>query len=315
MEMLEKFLIPVDALKWDNTLNAVKTAIRVSSGCKVGGEPELIFLHVFYVKPRISISERKRLIDMKKEKVEKEFETIREMCKEEGLEKVRTITKEGNPSKEIVKLAEEEDVDLAVIGSGKLHDRSTAGRLNKFFYGSVTEEVIHEAPCSVLVTRPEMMLRKFLVPVDSIEWDNTLMGVKNAIEFAGGCGGEGLELILMHVLHSPSGVSEDIREERLDLERKRVRDEFDRIKKMCEERGNIEVSTILKGGDPSKRKRIGDEIVETAEEEEVDMIAMGSGKLHDRSAKGRIQKFLYGSVTENVIHAAPCSVLVARPLA
>lgn len=50
-----------------------------------------------------------------------------------------------------------------------------------------------------------------------------------------------------------------------------------------------------------------------AKEEEVDMIIMGSGKLHDRSAGGRIHKFFYGSVTEEVIHAAPCSVFVARP--
>lgn len=312
--MLEKLLIPVDSIKWDNTLNAVKTAIRVSSGCKVDGRPELIFLYVSYVRPRISISERERLIEMRRGEVEKEFETIREMCGEEGLEGVRTISREGNPSKEIVKLANEENVDMVVIGSGKLHDRSAAGRVNKFFYGSVTEEVIHEAPCSILVARPEMRLERFLVPVDSIEWDNTLMGVKNAIEFARGCGDEGLELILMHVLHSPSGVSEDVREERLELERERIDSEFDRIKNMCPKEGDIRVRTILKGGDPSKERGIDEEIVKTAEEEEVDLIAMGSGKLHDRSAKGRIQKFFYGSTTENVIHGAPCSILVARPL-
>jgi len=46
----------------------------------------------------------------------------------------------------------------------------------------------------------------------------------------------------------------------------------------------------------------------------VDIVVMGSGKLHDRSMSGRVQKFVYGSVTEEVLHKAPCSILVSRPL-
>lgn len=152
--MLEKFLVPIDSIEWDNTLNAVKSAIELSRGCSIDGEPELIFVHVIHIKPRIPMSEGDRLTEMKKEEIKEEFEEIRNMCEQEGLRNIRTLQKEGDPKKEIVKLAKEEEVDMIIMGSGKLHDRSAGGRIHKFFYGSVTEEVIHAAPCSVFVARP-----------------------------------------------------------------------------------------------------------------------------------------------------------------
>lgn len=312
--MLNKILVPIDSIEQENTLNAVKAGIRLSRDCSVEQEGEVIFMHVFYVKPRVSISERDRIIEAKDAKIKEEFETIEEICEEEGVENYRTVLRQGDPAKEIVKLALEEEVDLITMGSGRLHDKSTIGGLQKFFYGSVTEEVIHETPCSILATRPDIGLGKILVPVDSIEWDNTAAGVQNAIEFLGGCRIEQPELILMHVLHSVREEVGGFEEDKLELEKRRVMNEFDQIKQVCEEKGVRNVRTIIKKGDPEKKKGIDLEIAETAKEEEVDIIVMGSGKLHDRSAGGRINKFLYGSVTEDVLHEASCSVVVARPL-
>lgn len=313
--MIRKILIPIDSIEWDNTRNAVEGAMKLGVGCNVEGPPELIFLHVFNVRSRISLSERERLVNLKEKKIKEEFEILEEMCQERNLKNVRTITKAGNPSKKIIETAEEEDIDIITMGSGKLHDRSTTGKIHKFFYGSVTEEVIHGAPSSILVTKPQMKLNSILVPIDSIEWDNTLNSVENAIMFAGGCQVEGeSEIILMHVLHSPAETSPDFREEKIELERERIRKEFDKIKEMAKKRGIENIRTIVKEGDPEKKKRIHESIVNTADEQDADIIVMGSGKLHDRSAKGRIEKFVYGSVTENVIHETPCSVLVAQPL-
>ncbi len=313
--MIDKILAPIDSLEWDNTRNAVDGAMKLAMGCEVEGPPELIFLHVFNVRSKISRAERERLVKLKEKKIEEEFELLKEMSEERDLGNIRTITKSGNPSKEIIETAEEEDIDIITIGSGKLHDRSTTGKIHKFFYGSVTEEVIHGAPCSILVAKPETELNRILVPIDSIEWDNTLSGVENAIMVAGGCQVEGeSELVLMHVLHSSAGSLPDLREEKTELEKKRIQNEFDKVEKMAKERGIENVRTVVKEGDSEKEKKIHEEIATTADELDVDLIAMGSGKLHDRSAKGRIQKFVYGSVTENVIHETPCSVLVARPL-
>ncbi len=61
--------------------------------------------------------------------------------------KAESLVKEGIPSEDISKTAEEKQVDVIVMG--------TAGRsgLDKFLLGSVTEKVIRIAPCPVLVIR------------------------------------------------------------------------------------------------------------------------------------------------------------------
>lgn len=53
----------------------------------------------------------------------------------------------GDPARTIIELAEEEDVDLIVVGTG---DRSWLSRL---LTPSVSDTVVHDAPCSVLVVR------------------------------------------------------------------------------------------------------------------------------------------------------------------
>lgn len=61
----------------------------------------------------------------------------------------------------------------------------------------------------------------------------------------------------------------------------------------------INFRKLLLEGDPA------DKIVETAEKEEVDLIVLGTGK-------NRIDKRLLGSVSEKVVHSAPCTVLLVR---
>lgn len=58
----------------------------------------------------------------------------------------KKIMREGNPADEIVKAAEEEDVDLIVLGTGK-------NIVDKRLLGSVSEKVVHSAPCTILLVR------------------------------------------------------------------------------------------------------------------------------------------------------------------
>lgn len=53
---------------------------------------------------------------------------------------------EGDPAEEIVKTAEKEKVDLIILGTGK-------NMIDKRLLGSVSEKVIHSAPCTVLLVR------------------------------------------------------------------------------------------------------------------------------------------------------------------
>jgi nucleotide-binding universal stress UspA family protein len=54
---------------------------------------------------------------------------------------------EGEPGKTLVRVAQERNMDLVVIGARRL------SRLRRFFLGSVSHTVVHKAPCAVLVVR------------------------------------------------------------------------------------------------------------------------------------------------------------------
>jgi nucleotide-binding universal stress UspA family protein len=64
----------------------------------------------------------------------------------EGL-RISSIVWQGEPGEAIVEAAASEQVDLVVVGS---HGRGSVGRL---LLGSVSEHVVREAPCPVLVVR------------------------------------------------------------------------------------------------------------------------------------------------------------------
>jgi universal stress protein A len=62
---------------------------------------------------------------------------------------VQTIVLEGKVSDALLKCARDENVDLIVM--------STHGRtgLSRLLMGSVAEQVVHGAPCPVLLIRPQ----------------------------------------------------------------------------------------------------------------------------------------------------------------
>jgi len=85
-------------------------------------------------------------------KLQKEGEAclhnLHQYAEKEGVD-LKEIVKEGLPHRVIVELAQEEGVDLIVIGkAGQRGPR-------RILIGSVTERVLEAAKCPVLVVRPE----------------------------------------------------------------------------------------------------------------------------------------------------------------
>lgn len=64
------------------------------------------------------------------------------------MEKIAVYVVAGHPAERIVSLADSIDADVIVMGT---HGRTG---LRRFVLGSVAEEVVRRAPCSVLVIRP-----------------------------------------------------------------------------------------------------------------------------------------------------------------
>jgi len=65
---------------------------------------------------------------------------------EKGLTAVKTVIKKGHPAEEILNAAEEEGVDIIMIGS-------RGSRTSHLFMGSVSREVVNNAKLPVLVVK------------------------------------------------------------------------------------------------------------------------------------------------------------------
>jgi nucleotide-binding universal stress UspA family protein len=60
--------------------------------------------------------------------------------------KFQTMLVEGDPASEIVKIAEKKNIDVIIMGTGK-------SKIDKHLLGSVSEKVVHSAPCTILLVR------------------------------------------------------------------------------------------------------------------------------------------------------------------
>lgn len=140
--MYEKVLVATMGEYMDQIM---EHTINVVSGKKI----EIIGIYV--VETSVPFLTPKKVKEMMiKELTERGTEILNSMeqqfleaCK--GID-FKKILVEGDSAEEIVKAAEEENVDLIVLGTGK-------SKIDKRLLGSVSEKVVHSAPCSILLVR------------------------------------------------------------------------------------------------------------------------------------------------------------------
>lgn len=146
-------------------------------------------------------------------------------------------------------------------------------------------------------------IEKILMPTDFSSSSENAMGY--AVSFAKEYNAE---LIVLHVIHEPHRLRRitmsTLPEEEID---KIIVDEIGIVKKAMKQFvkdfvEELNVETLIKSGIPVI------EIVESAEEEKVDLIVMGThGQTGTRHA-------LIGSVAERVVRNAHCPVFTVKPL-
>ena len=140
VNMYKKILVPTDGS--DFARNAQLHALFLA---KVSGA-EIIALSVSenHFINGISVSEEieqiNQILTDRCKKDLKEFEDMND----DGV-KISSVIKEGSPAKTILEVAEEEDIDLIVIGS------SGKSGFDRFILGSVSDKVVNAAKCPVLV--------------------------------------------------------------------------------------------------------------------------------------------------------------------
>ncbi len=216
-------------------------------------------------------------------------------------EKVRGITREGEPWREVLQASDDFGADLVVMGHKGLSG------LDRFLVGSVTSHVLRHGAVSVLMVRdapPEDRPLRVLLCSDgsrSAEYGReTLAG----LPVSGDTEVHVLSVVDMEVITMPEKYYPDedisrmmagLREHSLREAERTVAGEAEKLK------GRFwNVSTHVVFGVPEN------EILREAEAMPADLIVMGSKGLHG------IKGALLGSVSHRVSRHAHCAVLVAK---
>ena len=141
--MISKILVPVDGS--ENSFRALEQALFIakSSGSAITA------IHVIERPPTVYVESQKLLDELLanfRKESGKILDKSQEIATKSGI-KLETAIMEGDPASNINGFAEKGGFDLIVIGSRGL------GRLKAAIIGSTSNKVLHQAKCSVLVTR------------------------------------------------------------------------------------------------------------------------------------------------------------------
>ena len=203
-----------------------------------------------------------------------------------------------SPYEEILAYAAESGVDLIAMGT---HSRKSLAR---FFLGSVAENIVHHADCPVLTVRIEdgkvspPLYHRILVPTDFFE--QSYRALQLAMSFLPDDG-------VIDILHV---VEDVIHPAYFTAEGETIFDVMPHIKDKSEETmanmaaelvpENIKRNLVIKEG------KIAQTIIEHAEENDIDLIVMGT---HSMNA---LTQFLIGSQANKVIRKASCPVITIK---
>ena len=141
--MFSKILSPVDGS--ENSKRAFRYALYLSKNLK----GEITILHVADAPPTVYLQSQKildELLEKYSKGREKVFEEYQELAEGESA-KIKTELVLGDPGKEIIKFSLKSQSDVIVMGN-----RGT-GRLKEMFLGSVSNMVIRDTKCPVLLVK------------------------------------------------------------------------------------------------------------------------------------------------------------------
>lgn len=201
----------------------------------------------------------------------------------------KIVVKEGTASKRIIETAEEEKVDMIVMG------RRGLSAIEKLFIGSVANQVLRTSPVPILVTKKKSGIPKFkkiLVPTDFEDQEEVERDF--AWKLAKGFGSE---LTLLHVL------------ELHDYEfTPRVLDEmFKAVLKKLKQRKKREKEDIKVKEEVYRAIHASIGIVDYAETHKFDLIVIST------CVQSKLERFFLGSTTEKVISYSHVPIFAIPP--
>jgi nucleotide-binding universal stress UspA family protein len=224
-------------------------------------------------------------------------------AKEAGVP-AQSLLLDGDPSREVARLAKELPADLVVVG---LHPDS---RVKQFLLGSMTQELLRHSPCPVLTVRhgvgpaPEAgaPFRRILCGTDLRAAGPEV--VSYALSLAETFRAE---LTLLHVLErvpefEPGSALQFTAVEIQAFRQALAEDARDRLRAVAPEeaRERLSVRDLVKAGSAHEH------ILRVAREEGSELIVLGA------RGHGTLERLLFGSTSRRVVRDAPCPVLIVR---
>lgn len=221
---------------------------------------------------------------------------------------VQPLLREGIPGAEILDVIEQQRIDLAVLGT---RGHST---IEKFLMGSVSEWVLHDAPCPVLLVRPTARKKHATSGMRLLLATDGSRDAWHAVEFLQQLGfPPSSTLTVLHVIkkavHQTTQLLADARLSPEEFEKiaeerfgPRGREGAELVRATCRAFADraLACEPMLAFGHEA------DEVLKAARRLRTDLIIVGS-----RGLTG-LRRMLLGSVSHRVARHAPCSVLVVR---
>lgn len=153
-----------------------------------------------------------------------------------------------------------------------------------------------------------MMIEKILVPIDGSE--PSMKALDYALDLAEALAAEVVLLsvippVILPIIPEEEGITPIVTPRQVDRYAQKLREIFENVlneglKRARSRKPNLKISTRLVEGHP------GDNIVRIADDEEFDLIVMGS-----RGLSG-LREFFLGSVTRRVADHCKCPILIIK---
>ncbi len=228
------------------------------------------------------------------------LERIAARLTEQGSQ-VETRVVEGDPAGIILDLAEMEQISLIVMSP-----RGITG-LARWVFGSVTERVLRQAPCPVLVSRASGDVRRVFITLDGSPLAEHAIEPGLNVAQRLGCpvtllrveprvANNLIEEMVIGLALANEGAVEQLTDVALANAALYLNDVVERY----EQPGRTLQKSLLVGG-------AAEQIVESVEQVSDSLIVMAS---HGRTG---LQRWVYGSVTDKVMHSTEASLLIVRP--
>lgn len=279
MKLLEKILLPTDFTQTFGNTGAM--AIRLAKQF----QSEILLMNVIPELQNLPVP-----LETVKDETKKHLKEIKDTLHQEGVNRVTTLVELGSPYDRIVQVAEDQNVNVILMGSGQ------KAKGDRFPLGITTEKVIRQTTKPVWVVHPESQLdiKTILCPVDFSEASRRAL--KNAILLSRMFHSE---LTVLHVIE-PIGtfLANVIRwfqfeswgpdETQINLFLK----DFDFQ--------GIQWNQVVRHGNPSE------EILRLIKEISVDLLLMGS------EGRSGLPGLALGSVAEKVVREVPCPFITMK---